>query len=69
MPIPYLSLAKVPNMVNRHCPQTAIDRRFFLKAAGASALTLPSIGCGRGPDTLTGSVVVIGAELAGLAAE
>ena len=39
-----------------------------MKAAGASALTLPFIGCGRGPDTLTGSVVVIGAGLSGLAA-
>lgn len=55
-------------MVNTHYPRKEIDRRLFLKAAGASALTLPLFGCGRRSDTLSGSVVVIGAGLSGLAA-
>ncbi len=55
-------------MVNTHYPRSSVDRRFFLKAAGASALTLPLFGCGRGTDSLSGSVVIVGAGLSGLAA-
>lgn len=54
-------------MVNTQSPRAALDRRFFLKAAGAGALTLPFFGCGRRSDNLSGSVIVIGAGLSGLA--
>lgn len=53
-------------MVNTHYPR--VDRRFFVRALGASALTLPIFGCGRKPDSLSGSVIVVGAGLSGLAA-
>lgn len=55
-------------MVNKEYPRAALDRRFFLKVAGAGALTLPFYGCGREPNTLSGSVLVIGAGLSGLGA-
>lgn len=55
-------------MVNTQYPRTASDRRFFLKAAGASALALSLYGCGRDAGQLSGSVIVVGAGLSGLAA-
>lgn len=55
-------------MVNTHSPRRPVDRRLFLKAAGASALTIPFFGCGRRSDGLTGSVIVVGAGLSGLTA-
>ncbi len=51
-------------MVNTQYPR--IDRRFFLQAMGA--LALPSFGCARKSDELSGSVIVVGAGLSGLAA-
>lgn len=54
-------------MVNTQSPRRAFDRRLFLKAAGVSALTLPFFGCGRRSDTLSGSVIVVGGGLSGLA--
>lgn len=53
-------------MVNTQSPRTTLDRRYFLKAAGASALALTLFGCGRRSDDLSGSVIVIGAGLSGL---
>ena len=55
-------------MVNTHYPRANVDRRFILKAAGAGALTLPFFGCSRRSESLSGSVVIIGAGLSGLAA-
>jgi monoamine oxidase len=43
-----------------------LDRRTFLKVAGGTALTLPWIGCGGG-SAPSGSVVIVGAGLSGLA--
>ncbi len=51
-------------MVNTHYPR--IDRRFFLQAMGA--LALPTWGCARKSDELSGSVIVVGAGFSGLAA-
>ena len=49
-------------------PQTLIDRRDFLRSAGAAAMVLPWLGC-RKPTSagVGGSVVVVGAGLSGLA--
>jgi len=43
-----------------------LDRRTFLKVAGGTALTLPWIGCGGG-SAPSGSVVIVGAGLSGIA--
>jgi len=45
-----------------------IDRRSFLKAAGGAALAVPFLGCNAASTDLSGSVVVVGAGLSGLAA-
>jgi len=45
-----------------------IDRRSFLKAAGGAAMAVPFLGCKPASTDLSGSVVVIGAGLSGLAA-
>ncbi len=45
-----------------------IDRRSFLKAAGGAALAVPFLGCKPASTDLSGSVVVVGAGLSGLAA-
>lgn len=45
-----------------------IDRRSFLKAAGGAALAVPFLGCKAASTDLSGSVVVVGAGLSGLAA-
>ena len=55
-------------MVNKGYPRETVDRRAFLRAAGSLALTLPFAGCGRSEYDLSGSAVVIGAGLSGLAA-
>lgn len=55
-------------MVNTHYPRDSLNRRFFVQALGASALTLPLFGCSRQSDALSGSVIVIGAGLSGLTA-
>ena len=55
-------------MVNTQYPRTTFDRRFFVQALGASALTLPLFGCGRRDTELSGRVVIVGAGLSGLAA-
>jgi monoamine oxidase len=54
----------------RRCRRTSTwNRRMFLKLAGCSALSLPWSACSRtGPRTLSGSVIVGGAGLSGLAA-
>ncbi|MGI9236090.1 MAG: flavin monoamine oxidase family protein [Woeseiaceae bacterium] len=54
-------------MVNTQSPRRPVDRRMFLKAAGVSALTLSFLGCGRRSGELSGSVMVVGAGLSGLA--
>jgi monoamine oxidase len=46
---------------------TAIDRRSFMKAAGAAALTTPFLGCKPAGSNLSGSAIVVGAGLSGLA--
>ncbi len=45
-----------------------INRRSFLKAAGGAALAAPFMGCKPASTDLSGSVVVVGAGLSGLAA-
>jgi monoamine oxidase len=45
-----------------------LDRRSFLKAAGTAALAVPWLGCKPASTDLSGSVVVVGAGLSGLAA-
>ena len=46
----------------------SLDRRSFVKAAGAAALASPFLGCKPAGTDLSGSVVVVGAGLSGLAA-
>lgn len=45
----------------------AIDRRSFVKAAGAAALAAPFLGCRPAGTDLSGTAVVVGAGLSGLA--
>ncbi len=45
-----------------------INRRSFLKAAGGAALAVPFLGCKPASTDLSGSVIVVGAGLSGLAA-
>ena len=45
-----------------------LDRRAFLKVAGTAAVTFPWLGCRPSSTDLSGSVVVVGAGLSGLAA-
>ncbi len=54
---------------HRSTPSGPIDRRSFIGAVGAAALTFPWLGGCRRPtsEKITGSVVVIGAGLSGLA--
>jgi monoamine oxidase len=47
---------------------SALDRRSFLRVAGAAALSFPWLGCRPASTDLSGSVVVVGAGLSGLAA-
>jgi len=46
----------------------SLDRRSFVKAAGAAALATPFLGCRPASSDLSGSVVVVGAGLSGLGA-
>lgn len=55
-------------MVNTHSPRSVCNRRAFLKSAVAAALLAQVHGCGGTSDRRDGSVIVIGAGLAGLAA-
>ncbi|MDJ0749976.1 MAG: NAD(P)/FAD-dependent oxidoreductase [Woeseiaceae bacterium] len=55
-------------MVNTHYPSSEFDRRLFLKLVGAGALTLSLSACGKRQGGLSGSVVVVGGGLSGLAA-
>ena len=57
----------MPPMVNKGYPRVAVNRRTFLHATGALALTLPFAGCGGGAYNLSGRVVVVGAGVSGLA--
>ncbi len=54
-------------LTQRVQPPPAVDRRTFLKAAGGAALTLSWLGCRPTSAGLSGSVVVVGAGLSGLA--
>lgn len=45
-----------------------INRRSFLRAAGGAALAVPFVGCTPASTDLSGSVIVVGAGLSGLAA-
>jgi len=56
------SLAKVGAI--RPAP---LDRRSFIKAAGTAAMAIPWLGCRPSSTDLSGSVVVVGAGLSGLA--
>ncbi len=55
-------------MVNTHYPSREFDRRLFLKLIGAGAVTLSLSACGKKQSGLSGSVVVVGGGLSGLAA-
>ncbi|MEE4271713.1 MAG: FAD-dependent oxidoreductase [Thermoanaerobaculales bacterium] len=46
----------------------SLDRRSFVKAAGAAALATPFLGCKPTSSDLSGSVVIVGAGLSGLGA-
>ena len=54
-------------MVNTQYPSSEFDRRLFLKLAGAGTISLSLAACGARQQDLSGSVVVIGAGLSGLA--
>ncbi len=45
-----------------------LDRRSFLKVAGTAAMAVPWLGCRPSSTDVTGSVIVVGAGLSGLAA-
>ncbi len=45
-----------------------LDRRCFVKLTGSAALSLPWLGCGPASSDLSGTAVVVGAGLSGLAA-
>ena len=45
----------------------SIDRRSFMKAAGAAALAAPFLGCKPAGTDLSGTAVIVGAGLSGLA--
>ena len=55
-------------MVNTHYPSRDCDRRLFLKLIGAGAMSASLAACGRSRVGRSGSVVIVGAGLSGLAA-
>ena len=67
-----MSEPKAPNPVSSASGSAStlspLDRRSFLKVAGTAALTFPWLGCRPSSTELSGSVVVVGAGLSGLAA-